>query len=67
MSRPCERGAIMDKIVEEDNLLGEALRLMTTALELLDEDGTVGSIGAQLDLARARLAGHIDDSKAPAP
>jgi len=38
---------------------------MTAALDLLDEDGTAGAIGAQLDLARARLADHIDGMQAP--
>lgn len=55
----------MVKPVNKDDLLDEALRLMTKALDLLDGDGTVGSIGAQLDLARARLADHIAGSRLP--
>lgn len=50
----------MVKAVERDSLLHEALRLITAALELLDEDGTVSAIGAQLDLARARLSERLD-------
>lgn len=50
----------MFKAVERDSLLREALRLMTAALDLLDEDGTVSAVGAQLDLARARLSEHLD-------
>jgi len=53
----------MVKASETDDLLREALRLITEALELLDQDGTVGVVGAHLDLARARLEGHLDDSK----
>ncbi len=52
----------MDKPVEEKASLREALSLMTRALELLDEDGGVGTIGAQLDLARARLSIHLEPS-----
>ena len=48
---------------EENCLLGEALRLITTALDLLDENGTVGAIGAQLDLARARLSDRLRDQE----
>jgi hypothetical protein len=51
----------MRKTDDRDHLLQEALRLLTTALEFLDEDGTVTAIGAQLDLARARLAEHLAD------
>ena len=46
----------MGKPIEENETLQEALRLMTAALALIDETGGNGSIGAQLDLARARLA-----------
>jgi len=56
----------MGKSLNDERLLSEALRLMTAALELLDEVGSVGSIGAQLDLARARLADHIGEPQAPA-
>lgn len=55
----------MGKSVDEDELLKEALRLMTTALKLLDENGKVSAIGAQLDLARARLSEHIQDPPKP--
>lgn len=55
----------MGESLKEDNKLGEALRLMTSALDLLDEDGTAGAIGAQLDLARARLADHIESLQPP--
>lgn len=51
----------MGKSLDEDQLLSEALRLMTTALELLDQNGKVAVIGAQLDLARARLVEHIQE------
>lgn len=44
---------------ENNDLLDESLRLVTLALDLLDQDGTVPSIGAHLDLARVRLADHI--------
>lgn len=54
----------MGDSLKEDHVLSEALRLMTAALDLLDEDGTAGAIGAQLDLARARLADHIDSMQA---
>lgn len=47
-------------VSEQDNTLHEALSLMARALAILDEDGSVGAIGAQLDLARARLAEHLN-------
>ena len=53
----------MCKAVEQDLLLREALRLVTKALELVDEDGTVTFIGAQLDLARVRLSEHLETSR----
>ena len=49
----------MGEQVHEHDVLQEALRLMTRALELLDQQRNVGQIGAQLDLARARLATHL--------
>lgn len=49
----------MGEQVHEHDVLHEALRLMTRALELLDQQRNVGQIGAQLDLARARLATHL--------
>ncbi len=52
----------MEKSLDEEELLSEALRLMTTALELLDRNGKVTVIGAHLDLARTRLAEHIQES-----
>lgn len=55
----------MGESLKEDHVLSKALRLMTAALDLLDEDGTVAAIGAQLDLARARLADHIDSMQTP--
>lgn len=50
----------MSSAVEDGETLREALRLMTKALDLIDYDGSVGVIGAQLDLARARLSEHLD-------
>ena len=50
----------MSSAVEDGETLREALRLMTKALDLIDYDGSVGVIGAQLDLARARLLEHLD-------
>lgn len=50
----------MSSSVEERESLREALRLMTQALDIVDHDGSVGAIGAQLDLARARLSEHLD-------
>lgn len=57
----------MEKSVGKNELLNEALDLMTTALDLLDQDGSVGSIGAQLDLARSRLSDHIERSRTLGP
>lgn len=37
----------------------EALDLMGKALDLMDLDGTVAIIAAQLELARGRLAQHL--------
>jgi hypothetical protein len=37
----------------------EALALMGKALDLMDVDGTVGIIAAQLEMARGRLAEHL--------
>lgn len=51
----------MGKAIKTDERLREALRLMTEALELLDQDGTVSAIGAHLDLARAHLEDHLAD------
>lgn len=53
----------MDKSVKSNELLYEALALMGTALDLLDQDGSVGSVGAQLDLARSRLSDHLERSE----
>lgn len=55
----------MGKADENDLQLGEALRLITTALDLLDENGTVGAIGAHLDLVRAHLSDHLGDPEIP--
>jgi hypothetical protein len=52
----------MGNAFEEDRILREALSLITKAIDLLDRDGRVGVIGAQLDLARARLEDHLDKS-----
>ena len=49
----------MSSSVQDGKTLREALRLMTKALDLIDHDGSVGAIGAQLDLARARLSEHL--------
>ena len=49
----------MSSSVEDGETLREALLLMTKALDLIDHDGSVGAIGAQLDLARARLSEHL--------
>lgn len=62
MLRPGERGAKVQAI-ESDELLRNALRLITEALALLDEEGTVSAIGAHLDLARARLEEHLTDRR----
>lgn len=50
----------MSNLIEDGGTLREALRLMAKALEIIDRDGKVGAIGAQLDLARARLSEHLD-------
>lgn len=50
----------MGKPVEENARLRQALCLITKALDLIDEDGSVGTIGAHLDLARARLTTHLE-------
>lgn len=50
----------MNNLIEVDETLHEALRLMAKALEIIDRDGKVGAIGAQLDLARARLSEHLE-------
>ena len=49
----------MSKSIDQCNLLREALQLMTKALELLDQAGTVGAIGAQLDMVRVHLSEHL--------
>lgn len=50
----------MGKPVEENARLRQVLCLITKALDLIDEDGSVGTIGAHLDLARARLTTHLE-------
>ena len=43
--------------------LGQALRNMVEALQILDEGGAPGHIGAHLDLAIEQLREHISPSK----
>ena len=43
--------------------LSEARRLMDEALQILDELGDAGNVGAQLDLALCRLENHLGTNR----
>lgn len=47
-------------MLQVEDQLGEALRLIERALELIDSTGKVHDVGAHLDLAVNRLREHVD-------
>lgn len=53
------RGTIVEKDLTRERMLGDAFKLLQSALELLDEAGAPPQIGAHLDLALHQLGSSL--------